>query len=798
MRVSLKWLKDYVTVTIPPADVAERLTMAGCEVKGLETIGGEWENILVGQITAVNPHPNADRLRRTTVNLGKEQQTVVCGAPNVRVGDKIVFARTGAKLMDGHTGQVFRLKAAKIRGVESAGMVCSEKELGLSENHAGIMVLPPDVPVGMPLTDLIGDTIFDLEITPNRPDCLSVIGIAREVAVLIGKAVCLPEVKYEESEPPVSEQMSIEIVAPDLCPRYCASLITGVQVKPSPNWMQERLLACGMRPINNVVDVTNYVMLEYGQPLHSFDYHTIGGRKIIVRRAYEGESIISLDGVERALTPDMLVIADEKRAVAIAGVMGGANTEVSDQTTAILLEAANFNPPSIHSTGDVLRLPSEARYRFERGISPELAMYALRRATQLIVELTGGKAAKGLVDVYPGKKAKEPVTLSVDKARRLLGIDFGAERMVRTLKSLGFECEITDSQIKATPPYWRSDIRLEVDVIEEIARIIGYDKIPATLLGEPLPKQTPDPMPGLKREVRSALVAYGFTDVLNFSLTGMDMMNRLMPEPHAIEPAPIRVANPMTAEMEYLRLNLRAGLLAAFAANRKHEDGSIRLFEMGKVYIPRGKGLPDERENVCGVMGGFRLEKSWQESEPLDFFDAKGVAETLFQRLGLEAAFETSSDDSLHANKQAAIIVACEKVGVVGEVHPRVLAAFEINEPVYLLEIDLRTLLPLSMAQREYHPVPRFPAIVRDMALVVDSGVTHARVQSIIKSFPLVEKAEIFDVYAGEQVSVGKKSMAYRLTFRSADQTLTDDDASRVQEQILSKLIAEVGAVLRG
>ncbi|MCR4393941.1 MAG: phenylalanine--tRNA ligase subunit beta, partial [Dehalococcoidales bacterium] len=369
-----------------------RLTMAGNEVKAIQIIGENWgEKIVIGQIEEVKPHPNADRLRLVTVNLGKEERTVVCGAPNLNVGDKVVFAFTGAELKDGHTGEKVILKSAKIRGIESAGMICSEMELGISDEHQVIMVLPQDAPVGMTLLEYMGDTILDLDITPNRADCLSVIGIAREVAALTGKVVREPEVKYIEKASSISEWINIEIFDPDLCPRYSASLIHNVRIKPSPRWMQERLVAAGMRPINNIVDVSNYVMLEYGQPLHTFDYDKIRGRKIIVRRAQSGESIVSLDGIERKLTPDMLVIADAERAVAVAGVMGGANSEVTDQTTSILLEAANFNAASIRRTGGLLNIASEARYRFERGISPGLTIPALRRATQLIAELGEGE-----------------------------------------------------------------------------------------------------------------------------------------------------------------------------------------------------------------------------------------------------------------------------------------------------------------------------------------------------------------------------------------------------------------------
>ncbi len=800
MKVSLKWLQEYININLPLADLANRLTMAGIEVKGKQTIGGDWGNIVVGQIVVVNPHPDADRLSLPTVDLGTEQQTVVCGAPNLRVGDKIAFAHVGAELIDGHSGKLSRLKPAKIRGITSSGMVCSEKELGISDIHEGIMVLPAEAPVGTPLADYLGDTIFDLEVTPNRPDCLSIIGIAREIAALTGQSLHLPEITYRETASPIDEQVSVEIAAPDLCPRYCASLLTGVKIAESPKWLRQRLLACGMRPINNIVDITNYVMLEYGQPLHAFDYHQIRGRRIIVRRAAQGESIVTLDGMERILSSDTLVIADEEGAVAVAGVMGGADSEVTEETTSILLEAANFNPASIHYTGRVLNLPSEACSRFERGIRPELALPALKRATQLILELAGGEAAKGVVDVYPGKLDHKPILLSTGEVKRVLGVEFSLGQIVNTLTSPGFDCKPGDSAsgVWATAPYWRSDIQQAVDLVEEVARIIGYDKIPMTMLSEPLPKQNPEPVISLKQKVRHLLTGYGFQEVITYSLTSWERLNRLFSEPHPLEPVPLRVANPMTADQEYLRPNLRANLLAALTANRKHEEGSIRLFELGRIYLPRPKDLPDEPEVLCGILSGPRLEKWWQgESGLVDFFDAKGVMEGLLGQLGVEASFKLSKDESLHPNKQAAIVIAGNRLGIVGEVHPKVLAAFDLSENVYLFEINVTALLPFTLGHKKFQPIPRFPATVRDIALVVDTEVTHQRVQALIKSFPLVSQVTIFDVYTGEQVPPGKKSLAYRIFYQSPTHTLTEREVNKVQQQILSKLSQELGATLR-
>jgi len=799
MKVPFKWLKEYVDIDLRPAELAGKITLAGFETLATPVGKGNWTNVFVGQIVAVNPHPNADRLHLPTVDLGTEKQSVVCGAPNLKVGDKIAFARVGAELIDGHTGQLSRLKPAQIRGIESSGMVCSEKELGISDNHTEILVLPPDAPVGTPLAEYLGDYILDLEVTPNRPDCLCVIGVAREAAALTGKTVKIPDIRYEETDAPIGKYISVEITDPDLCARYCATLITGVKIGESPAWMQQRLQQCGMRPINNVVDVTNYVMLEYGQPLHAFDYELIAGKKIIVRRAKPGEKLMSLDGVERTLSNDMLVIADAGRAVAIAGIMGGANSEVGKSTTTILLESANFNAASIHYTGAKLGLPSEARLRFERGIQPGMTIPAIERATQLIIQTAGGKAAKGMADAYPGRKEPTPLILTTDLVKKNLGIEYSVDQIMSTLTSLGFECKPTSAtEISAVPPYWRGDVNLPIDLVEEVARIIGYDKLPTTMLSGPVPPQNPKPIVGLKEDLRSSLANFGFNEVINFTLIGADLMNKMMPDPHPIEPAPLRLLNPMTAELELLRPTLRPGLLAMLATNRRHEEGRVRLFELGRVYIRRTNDLPDEPEMLCGVMSSASVNKVWlDDSAPFDFFDAKGAVEGLLKHLDIEVSYLPGNDESLHPANQAAIVANGSKVGVVGEVHPKVLAAFDIVEHAYLFEIKVNNLVPFATGLKRYQPIPRFPAIVRDLALVLDEKVTHQQVLDVLKSYPLVAQAAIFDVYSGKQVPPGKKSLAYRIVYQSPTQTLTEDEVNGVQDKILMRLNKQFGAVLR-
>ena len=827
MKISLKWLKDYVDLKLDPKELAERLTMAGIEVKAVNTMGG-WENMVVGEVLAVNPHPHADRLKLATVNLSGQQLTVVCGAPNIAVGQKVPFAHVGAQLIDGHTGEVVTLEPAKIRGILSEGMVCSEKELGISDSHEGIMVLPSEAPIGMPLSEYLGDTIFDLEVTPNRPDCLCVIGIAREFAALTGQEVRLPKSDYEEEEQSIDALVSVNIAPPDLCPRYCASLITGVTISSSPLWLQQRLKSYGMRPINNVVDITNYVMLENGQPLHAFDYHKLKGQKIIVRRAEKGEAMTTLDEVERTLDEDVLVIADGERPVAIAGIMGGLESEVTDETTAILLESANFSRATIRRGARRFQLNSEASFRFEKGLSRELPLGALKRATRLFQELANGKVVKGVVDVYPGKMKPEGILISTEEVKRLAGLEVGIDEIVRVLTSLGFKCsqnviasEAKQSpQISVTTPYWRSDISCTADLVEEVVRIIGYDKIPTTMLSATLPEQEPSPRLELRERIRKIMVGLGFQEVLTYSLTSLEKLQKLSLE---LGSEPLKVANPMTKEQEYLRPNLRAGLLAALAHNQKVDEGGIRIFEIGKVFLPqhppviaspsspslRGtqatkqspraeNELPWEKEMLCAVLSGAKSDLSWRgEKGELDFFDAKGVAENLLRGLRIAAEFKPGGDQNLFPAESAEIISGGDRIGVLGVLHPRVAQDFELSGTVCLIEIDLERLLTRPIREKRYTPIYRFPAVSRDIALVVDEQTSYRQVESIIKSFPLVTEVTLFDLYTGEQIPQGKKSFAIRIVYQSPDHTLTDDEVNEIQQKMLGKLNQELGASLR-
>jgi|DewCreStandDraft_1066081.scaffolds.fasta_scaffold01403_13 phenylalanyl-tRNA synthetase beta chain len=799
MRVPLSWLSEYVDITLPVEELARRLTDAGLEVADVVRTG-DWQNVFVGQVVELRPHPNADRLVLATVDLGGERQTVVCGAPNVAVGQKVAFAKEGAVLIDPRSHQPAPLRRAVIRGVESAGMICSELELGLSEDHSGIMVLPDDAPLGIPLSSYLGETVLELEIRPNRPDALSVLGIAREVAALSGAQVREPPLDYEAHGPPVRRLASVQVEAPDLCPRYVAAVVTGVRIGPSPSWMQRRLEAAGLRPINNVVDITNYVMLEMGQPLHAFDLHKLEGSSIVVRRAREGETLTLLDGSEARLRPDMLVIADARRPVAVAGVMGGANSEVDEGTTAVLLESATFFGPSVRRTAQALKLRTEASLRFEKGLSPLLPIYAARRAVRLMVELCGGKAARGIIDIFPQRRRPSPVHLTAQRLRTVLGMDVPREEVERALSALGFRVGWRrPATYVVTPPYWRTDVRIADDVAEEVARVVGYDRIPSVLRAPSLPPAEREPLRELRERLRDALAQAGMQEVITYPLSDRETLARaLSPEEMESHP-PLRLANPMSRELEFLRTTLRAGLLRALARNQRSRPGLVALFEVGRVFLPRPDDLPREVEMAAGVVAGPRPDR-WglPRGEPADFFDAKGMLETALASLGIEAQFVPAEHAVFLPGSTAAVVVGGQQVGLLGQVHPEVARAFEVEGDAYLFELDLERLLPHVPGGRLYRPISRFPPVREDLAVVVDAEVPAGAVRSVIESSPLVVRAELFDVYTGPPVPEGKKSLAFAVTYQALDRTPSDEEVARERRRIVAQLERELGASLRG
>lgn len=808
MQIPLTWLKRYVPLSVTPRELAHRLTMAGTEIGGVEEVGADWDRdkVLVGQVKKIEPHPNADRLTLPTLDLGNgEIVTVVCGAGNLSVGQKIAFAREGARLFSSRSGKLEVLKPAKIRGVVSEGMVCSEEELGLGDDHSGIIVLDEDASLGMPLIEYMGDVVLDAEITPNRPDCLSILGIAHEVAAVTGVEVTEPDIEYPEEGNPIANQVKIEITDPDLCSRYAASLITGVKIGPSPQWIKESLARAGQRSINNVVDITNYVMLEYGQPLHAFDFDLVKGDTITVRSACDQENIDTLDDETLDLRPGMLTISDSEGPIALAGIIGGARTAIRDSTISLLIESANFDSVNTRKTATELRQFTEASYRFERSITPDLVTRALRRATRLIVQEAGGTVAEGIVDLWPRKKNQEPVGITKSGIKKVLGVDFGMDLVEQTLVSLGFEVisRSTGSSLLVKVPYWRTDIVIEEDLVEEIARICGYDRVPTEMLSTPVPHRQSQPFRDLRERIRDLLVGMGMQEVISYSLTNLETLAAARVSTDNVEP--LELANPMSNRLRYLRTSLRASVLETMVSNlRFGEVEGLRLFEIGRVYLPKNHSedsMPSEPEMLVGVMSGLRSPVSWLAADGrMGFFDTKGVLEALFKQLGLKVTYERTDDAIMRSGRSALVSCGDTKVGVVGEVLPSILERFGFDENrVGMFEIDLGALLEsMHETTAGYQETNRFPESEHDVAIIVDDSVASSEMQSVIEANILVKYSTPIDVYVGGTVPVGKKSITYRVVFQSPEGTLTADQVNSAREDILGRLRNELGAELRG
>jgi phenylalanyl-tRNA synthetase beta chain len=804
VKLPLSWLREFVDVDLPPPEFARRITDSIAEVEGWETIGGDWDADLVrvAAVIDVKPHPNADRLRLATVDAGDGPQQVVCGAPNIAAGQKVAFATEGAMLVDGHSGKLAKLKTRPIRGVDSAGMVLSEKELGLSDEHEGILVLDEHAVPGRALRDEIGDVVFDLSTWANRADQLGMIGLAREVAAMLGSGLREPETGYEESGKEAGDLVSVTVEDPDLCRRFTASVVENVSLGPSPSWMQQRLIRHGQRPINNLIDITNYVMLETGQPLHSFDYERVEGHAITARRAKEGEVLTTLDGVERILDTDMLMICDASGPVGLAGIMGGGNSEVSENTKTILLEVANFHPSSIRRTSDKLKLRSEASQRFEKGIGPAMAEYAQRRALHLYAKYAGGRVAKGLVDVYPAPWNPPPITLTDARIKQVLGVAVPRGEVTRILAALGFELtETADAPLEVRPPDWRPDVEIADDVIEEIVRIYGYDKLPPTMLRGSLPETGRAPSETTRERVRNLAVRLGFQEVINYTLTSKERLSLVVSDDDSRRMDPLGMVNPVASQHRYMRTSLRGDVLASYAKNRAGHDGALRLVEVGSEYLPTEADLPQERQVACFVLGG-RRETRWPGAagDEIDFFDAKGVVEALLGSLGVPSSFQASTEFAFLPGHTATISSGTTTLGVVGQIHPGTAAKFDIDGDVFLAELGIEELTRVLPERPDYDPPSRYPEVRQDLALIVQEDVPASRLLDVVRAHKakgIAISATVFDEYNGEGVGAGMKSLALAIRYRAADRTLADKDVARVQQGLLKRLEGETGAKLR-
>lgn len=841
MKLPLSWLRDYVACSLTPAELVDRLTQAGLEVAGVKVLGlpipeglnvkaedrgpvWERDKVIIGELVEVNKHPDADRLTLPTIAYGSGRtQQVVTGAPNIKAGDKgqkVILGLVGTQYFDGHAKvkQLGVLKPGKIRGVPSEGMVMSEYELGISEEHEGIIILEADAPVGTPLADYMGDIVLELDVLPNMARCLSMIGIAREVAALTGQHVKLPAAALKPGGEAIQGQVDVVIEDPKLSARYAAGLVKNVKIGPAPGWMRRRLTYAGMRPINNIVDITNYVMLEWGQPLHAFDYDKLreraGGKAptIIVRPARAGETIKTLDGNDRKLTPETLVIADTKGPIAIAGVMGGAETEVSAETKNILLESASFDFVSVRRTMRNLNLPSEASVRFSKGVPAESVKPAAERALALIGEHGGGIVCTGLVDLYPAPRPPQVVELDLDDVSATLGMEIPAAEVARILKALEYNVEASmPRELSVTVPAHRLDVQAgEADLVEDIIRIHGYRNLPATLLADQLPEQHGNEELAREEQVRDILVGAGLQEVITYALT-----EPAREKPLGVgEAGYLELENPISSERSVMRQSVLSGVIEVAANNLKNTD-DVRLFEVGITFVPKaGERFPQEQRRLAVLMTGRRQAEYWKDAgtkpPPLDFFDIKGAVEALATDLHLpEVTYQPSKTSYLHPGRSADLVVKGKVVGSFGQMNPRIvrqysegLKGYESLRDRELLvgEFDLQAILELVPARYTYTPVPVFPAALRDIAVIVDEATPSERVLAEIRTAGagLLRGVRLFDLYKGESIPAGKKSLAYALTYQADDRTLTDKEVDKAHKKIEDRLKHVLKAAIRG
>jgi len=804
MKLTYNWLKEYVRTDLPPAEVAEALTMRGLEVDAVTPLYPHLTSIKVARVLTVEPHPNADKLRVCNVRHDDgEPVQVVCGAPNVRPEMIVALALPGATMPSGMV-----IRKAKIRGVSSGGMLCSQTELGLGDDASGIMDLPADLPVGSNLAQALGldDTFIEVDLTPNRADCASVIGIAREVASVAGKKLIEPI-----SEPPKlagNVPFAVDILAPDGCPRYAARLVTNVTIGPSPAWLRYRLRAVGIRPINNVVDVTNFVMMEYGQPLHAFDFATIAGSRIVVRKAMANETITTLDGVRRDLDPEMLLICDAERPVAIAGIMGGENSEVTGSTTQVLIESAYFDPVSIRRTGRRLNLASEASYRFERGVDPNGTVKALERAARLIAEVTGGVIVEGGVDNFPGAMSLPPLQLRVSRANKLLGTGLTASEILKLLVSIELGVEkLDDNTLLVTAPSFRIDLLREIDLIEEVARLIGYEAIPVDLPYVPMSFPAKEPIQQLCESSAQFMAGNGFYEAINYSFVTERFFDMLRLRADDGRREVVRLVNPLSDDQSVMRTTLVPGLIENLRRNINRQNVYVRLFEIGKVFHPRaGQQQPRENMRLTGILSGPRHPSSLTVhlggGESVDFYDAKGAVEVLLRHLDLAGVeFTAGAEDIPYGRSDRMVSITCgdQQLGIVAGLTSEVLKEFGIKQEAFLFDLDLDAVLFAPRRARRFAPLPKYPAVNRDMAVIVASDVPAGEMVKAIHASkePLVEKVEIFDVYQGKPIDAGQKSVAISITYRSSEQTLDEAAVSEVHNRLANLIISRFHGRLR-
>jgi phenylalanyl-tRNA synthetase beta chain len=804
MFVSYKWLQDYVDLSgVSPTELAEKITKSGIEVEGVEILNKGISGVVVGYVVEREQHPNADKLSKCLVDIGAEAPVqIICGAKNVAQGQKVAVATVGAVLPGD-----FKIKRAKLRGEESNGMICSLQELGIEgklapkEYAEGIFVFPADTQVG---TDAMAqlnrdDHVLELSLTPNRADALSMLGVAYEVAAILGREVKLPEANISENQEKASDYISISVDAKEENPLYVGKVIKNVKIGPAPLWMQTRLMAAGIRPHNNVVDITNYILLEYGQPLHAFDYDRLGSKEVLVRLAHEGEVIETLDDVKRTLSNDELVITNGERPVALAGVMGGANSEVTSDTTTVLLESAYFKGQTIRKASKAHGLRSEASARFEKGVDPNRVRAAAERAAYLMEQYAGGVVLEGSVEVDTLEIQPAVVTTTLEKINRIIGTDLDVKTVEDIFSRLKFDVQTDNNDFKVTVPTRRGDITIEEDLVEEVARLYGYDHLPSTLpIGEATPGALTDYQ--LKRRIaRKYLEGVGLYQAVTYSLTSEDKVLQ-----YALDKRdPIRLAMPMSEERSLLRLSIVPGLLEVLKYNAARQHDSTGLYETGAVFLANGEEvLPEEREHLAIALTGLWHSHLWQgEKKPVDFYVLKGILEGLFSKLGLQdkVEYRQAEMDGMHPGRTAEVLLEGKSIGFVGQIHPQVQKEKDLKD-TYVCEINLRDVLQVESEPLKYQAIPRYPSITRDIALVVDKSTSAHELKAVIQEAggTLLKEVHIFDLYEGDRLEEGKKSIAYSLKYFNPERTLTDEEVTKTHQQVLNTLEEKTGAVLRG
>lgn len=811
MQLSIKWLKDYIDFTETPEQLADKLTMAGIPVENVVDPGEGLEKVVTGRIEKLEPHQNSDHLQICTMNVGlAENIIIVTGAQNVAEGQVVPVAMVGAHLPNG-----MKISKGKLRGVASNGMLCSAQELKLDleklpeEQKTGIFILPSDTPVGIPAKDVLGlnDVVLEFELTANRADCFSVFGLVREIAAITGNKPHFPEIKVNEDDnTKLNDIFSVEIADPDLCSRFSTRMLKNVKIGPSPEWMQQRLEGAGIRSINNVVDVTNFVMIELGHPMHAYDYDKITGKKLIARRAIEGEELHTLDDTSRKAKGEMLVIADSEKAAGLAGIMGGFETEITDTTTTVVLESADFYGPCIRRTARACGLSSEASGRFERGVDSETTIKALDRAAQLLQEMGACTVCEGIVDVYPNPKQANYVTFTPEQINNHLGTNIAKDVMLNIITSVGFDVTKDENdEITVKVPSWRNDVTCMADISEEIARLHGFDKIKSTLPNGVSMQGTQSAKQTFIDKVKASLSSQGLYETISFALTNEETFNKLnIPQDSPLRKA-VPIMNPLSDEYPLVRTTLLSSIFDNLARNLARKNDDVALFEVGSVFFPKAlpvTELPDEVIKIAGAITGRRNAQGWnQANDMVDFYDAKGIIEELLANLRVTRyTVEAGTHYAMHPGKTALFKKGRDVIATVGEVHPAVLSAYGITKPVYIFELDATTVMKYMAKDLKYKALPKYPATSRDLAMLVDVDVNAADIEKAMTKAAGQNLTQItlFDVYTGKQVEEGKKSLAFSLTFQSNDKTLTDAEIDPAIEKIVAKLQKDFNANLRG